>query len=127
MHKIDTICIVDDDPIHVFTTKRALRNSQICHQIITFDDGKSAYDGLLNIDTEALPDLILLDLNMPIWDGWNFLDEFKKLNLGKKIKIFITSSSQDPEDIMRAKYYEQVHSFIFKPFSIEKLKAELTD
>lgn len=129
MHKIDTICIIDDDPIHVFTTKRVLKNCNLCARIITFEDGKVAYDALSEISQvgEDLPDLILLDLNMPVWDGWDFLNEIKKINFCKDIKIFIISSSQSPEDVNKSKHYEQVSSYIFKPFSVEKLKAELAD
>ena len=129
MHKIELICIVDDDSIHVFTTKRILRSNNLCNRIMTFEEGKSAFEGLLSIkdDPNELPDLILLDLNMPVWDGWDFLDEIKKIELCKKIKIFITSSSQDPADINKSKCYEQVNSFIFKPFTVEKLKAKLAD
>jgi CheY-like chemotaxis protein len=129
MNKIDTICIIDDDPIHVFTTKRVLKNCNLCAKIITFEDGKVAYDALSekSLIGEDLPDLILLDLNMPVWDGWDFLDEIKKIKFCKDIKIFITSSSQSPEDLNKSKYYDQVCSYIFKPFSVDKLKAELAD
>lgn len=128
MRKIDIVCIVDDDPIHVFTTKRALQLENICNSVMVFKDGKEAFDRLKAIHTasELLPDVILLDLNMPIWDGWDFLDEFTKIHTHKKIVIYITSSSDNPDDLAKAKTYEAVSSFIVKPLTIDKLKQELS-
>lgn len=128
MKQIDIVCIVDDDPIHVFTTKRALQLENVCKSIMVFKDGKEAFDRLRAIHTSSdlLPDVILLDLNMPIWDGWDFLDEFTKIQTPKQIKIYITSSSESPEDLAKAKTYEAVSSFIVKPLTVEKLKSELS-
>jgi len=120
------ICIVDDDPIHIFTTKRILKMEKVCDKILVYKDGKEAYEGLkgMIVDNLDLPKLILLDLNMPIWDGWDFLDEFTKIERSKEIKILINSSSQNSEDLNRAKSYESVDGFIFKPFTIEQFKHE---
>ncbi len=120
------ICIVDDDPIHIFTTKRILQMEKVCDKILVYKDGKEAYEGLkgMIVDNLDLPKLILLDLNMPIWDGWDFLDEFTKIDRSKEIKILINSSSQNSEDLNRAKSYESVDGFIFKPFTIEQFKHE---
>lgn len=126
MNSIPSICIIDDDPIHIFTTKRVLKMEKICDQILVFKDGKEAYDGLYQMiqDNIELPKLILLDLNMPIWDGWNFLDEFVKMDESKSIKILINSSSQNHEDLSKAKTYEIVDGFIYKPFTVEQFKHE---
>ena len=120
------ICIVDDDPIHIFTTKRILQMEKVCDKILVYKDGKEAYEGLkgMIVNNLDLPKLILLDLNMPIWDGWDFLDEFTKIDRSKEIKILINSSSQNSEDLNRAKSYESVDGFIFKPFTIEQFKHE---
>ncbi|PLB17916.1 MAG: Two-component response regulator [Flavobacteriaceae bacterium FS1-H7996/R] len=71
---------------------------------------------------EALPDVILLDLNMPVMDGWEFLEEFISLKpkLEKKIPIYIVSSSNDPADIMKAKSISEVTDFIIKPVTEAK-------
>lgn len=126
MNSICCICIIDDDPIHIFTTKRVLQMEKICDKILVFKDGKEAYEGLKQMITDniELPKLILLDLNMPIWDGWDFLDEFTKIEKSKEIKILINSSSQSLEDLNRAKSYEVVDGFIYKPFTIEQFKHE---
>jgi CheY-like chemotaxis protein len=70
----------------------------------------------------SLPDVILLDLNMPILDGWQFLDEFVKLPIKKEIAIFIVTSSIDPSDIEMVKKYDIVKSYIMKPITAQKLE-----
>ena len=90
-------------------------------------NGKFAIDQLVEIqkkDPANLPDYILLDINMPIMNGWEFLDEYTRLNLDPlgKSKIFIISSSVFSNDINRARSYPLVKSFISKPLSVEKIK-----
>jgi len=127
MKKIDIVCIIDDDPVHIFVTKKVLELGEMCESIMVFKNGQEAYDKLraICINGEILPDVILLDLNMPIWDGWDFLDAFTQIPIEKKIIIYIVTSSNDPSDIRKAKSYEQVSNFIVKPITIEKLKIEL--
>ncbi|HEY1046628.1 MAG TPA: response regulator [Bacteroidia bacterium] len=127
MKKIDIACIIDDDPIYVYGAKRALELGEICHSILIYHDGKEAFDKLSQIikSNQKLPDLILLDINMPVWDGWQFLDEFVKIPIKQKITIFMVSSSIDPSDTERAKTYEAVSDFIIKPITIDKLRNML--
>ena len=78
---------------------------------------------LLNYEKgDVLPDLILLDLNMPIWDGWFFLTEIEKTVFVKKIDIMIVSSSINTEDITRISENKLVKGFISKPLSIDVMK-----
>ncbi len=127
MKKIDIICIIDDDPIHVFFTQESLKEAEIGASIVVYENGKDAFDNLKLLITKEkdIPDLILLDINMPIWDGWDFLDEFTKIPVDKKITIYVVSSSSNPQDMQKAKTYEQVSNFIVKPISMETLKKEL--
>ncbi len=90
-------------------------------------NGKFAIDQLVEIqrkDPEKLPDYILLDINMPIMNGWEFLDEYKRLNIDPagKCKIFIISSSVFSNDINKARSYPLVKDFISKPLNVEKIK-----
>ncbi len=94
---------------------------------LVYKNGKDAFDNLLpNLKLNTnLPDVILLDLNMPIMDGWQFLDEFLKVPDSEKIPIYIVSSSVDSRDIERAKTYKMVGQYIIKPFSISKVEELL--
>ena len=125
MTTLKQLTLVDDDEVFVFLTTRMLEKYQLVDLIKIFDNG---YDALVFIkenlgNIEALPDIILLDLSMPIMDGWQFLDEFVKINpkIGKKITVFICSSSISPDDVARAKAINAVSDFIIKPMTKEKL------
>lgn len=124
MKKIDITCIIDDDPIFIFGTKRIMQSVNFCKEYMVFSNGKEAYDNLKKIilNDEKQPDIILLDLNMPIWDGWEFLDEFIKIPNEKKIHIYIITSSIDPADIERAKAYDFISNYIVKPITMDELK-----
>ena len=128
MKKVDLACIIDDDPIYIFGIKRVLEIGKICNETLVFNNGKDAFDKLseLHHTGAELPDLILLDLNMPVWDGWYFLDEFSRIPLEKKVMIYIVSSSIDPADIKRAKFYDEVDTFVIKPVTLDKLRTLLT-
>jgi CheY-like chemotaxis protein len=93
-----------------------------------FENGFEAIEGIKNKlkQGENPPDLILLDINMPILDGWQFLDEFKLIKklLNKEIIIYIVSSSDNHVDITKAKdYKEEVKNYYLKPMSPEDIKA----
>ena len=123
--KIDTICIIDDDPIFVYGTKVLLNHKKdFSNDILVFENGKEALDNLSSLlrAGKELPDFIFLDLNMPIMNGWQFLDAFIKLPITHRPLIFIISSSIDQEDRDRALRYEMVKEFIFKPLSENQLK-----
>ena len=85
---IDLACLIEDDPIHVFLTEKFLGASGKVKELIRYANGEEAYFALKEKFEKKtpLPELILLDLNMPIWDGWQFLEEFTKLAIEKKIK-----------------------------------------
>jgi len=129
MKRIDIACVIDDDPIFVFGIKKVMQLINFCEGIMVFKNGQDALNNLRAIISakEKLPDVILLDLNMPILDGWQFLDEFVKIPCEKEILIYVVSSSVDPEDVLRAKSYEGVSDYIVKPISVAKLKEVLYD
>ena len=124
MKTINTICIIDDDPIFRFGTRKMMENVQLSLDFLIYKNGKEAFDELLpklRQDTN-LPDVILLDLNMPIMDGWQFLDELVKIPNAERIPIYIVSSSVDSRDIDKAKTYKIVNNYIIKPFSVSKIQ-----
>lgn len=125
MTTLKTLTIVDDDDIFVFLTTKIIEQTNLVDLIKVFGNGLDAINFLKenknNVD--ALPDIILLDLSMPIMNGWQFLEEYNKLNptIGKKITIYICSSSISPDDITRAKTISEVSDFIIKPITKDKL------
>lgn len=123
MKKIDLACLIEDDPIHAFLSKKYLDMTGMIDNLLILSNGQEAYEKLkaLLYSGEQLPELILLDLNMPVWDGWQFLDEFLKLPVQSSITIYILSSSINQADKDRAKEYSRVSDFIVKPITLETL------
>ncbi len=124
MRKIERVFIIDDDPIFVFGIQRFLKHAQLGDDFTHFENGEKALiacQDLLRND-EKLPDLIMVDLNMPVMDGWQFLDAFSSLDIKTSPLVFIVSSSIDPIDLRKAKNYPLVREFVVKPLTALKLK-----
>ena len=125
MNKIHNVTIVDDDKLFAFKTKKAIESTNLVEQIRIFGNGLEFITFLMDSinNHEPLSDIILLDLNMPIMDGWQFLEEFIVLppRLNKKILVYVVSSSIAEQDIERAKALSSVSDFIVKPVSKDKI------
>ncbi|UEG53534.1 response regulator [Mucilaginibacter daejeonensis] len=122
-----SILLVDDDEINNFISIKLIKKALVYTEINACLDGSYAIDQLLEIqakDPDLLPDYILLDINMPIMNGWEFLDEYKRLGIDPngRSKIYIISSSVFSNDISKAKSYDLVQDFISKPLNVEKIK-----
>ncbi|NAY92518.1 response regulator [Muricauda sp. JGD-17] len=103
MKKINSLFIVDDDPITVFGIKKMLKLVVACEDIQVFENGQTALENIKKRKEfgQSIPDIIFLDINMPIMDGWDFLKEFATLDFSEKIIINIITSSIDPSDYQR--------------------------
>jgi CheY-like chemotaxis protein len=121
MKSIKNLFLVDDDEIFTFLTKRTIEETQLVDQIKIFSNGQDALEFLEKAagNKELLPEVILLDINMPILDGWGFLEEFILLqpSIGKRITIYVVSTSISPFDLERAKNVSGVSDFIIKPIT----------
>ncbi|MFS2187311.1 response regulator [Mucilaginibacter sp. Mucisp84] len=126
-NKAISVLLVDDDEINNFISIKLIKKALLNTEIMACLNGKYAIEQLSDIqrkDPNKLPDYILLDINMPIMNGWEFLDEYKRLNLDPlgKSKIYIISSSVFSNDINKARSYPLVRDFISKPLNVEKIK-----
>ena len=115
--------IIDDDKLTVKLISILVSKNKFCEEIQSFDNAQHAIDKLKQnaSNNGVLPDAILLDLNMPVMDGWQFLDEFVLLPIKKEISVFIMTSSIDPVDIDMAKKYKIVKDYVEKPITSKKL------
>ena len=131
MGKLNSSCIIDDDDIFIYGTKKIMKKIDFCDEILVFNNGQEAMDGLkqLAAENKKLPSVIFLDINMPIMDGWEFLEDFIKIpnNNREHVTIYIISSSIDPMDIQKVQMYGLVNNYILKPIRIEDLEKVLND
>ena len=92
---------------------------------IELRNGQVAIDHLAE-NGEHLPDMILLDINMPVMDGWDFLENFSEMAMSKDIPVVMLTSSINPDDIEKAKSHQLVKGFLSKPLNKDKLDEVLT-
>ena len=124
MLSIENVAIIDDDDVYQYTSKRIIRATHKVEKINSFFNGQEAFDFINdNLDNSGnLPDLIFLDLHMPIFDGWHFLEKYKSIKhrINKKIPIYIITSSMNPDDMILARGFSEVKDYLIKPITEEK-------
>ena len=124
MNQQKLIAVADDDTIYVSAFKSLLKTWKITASFIFFKNGKELLDFMLIKEAAELPDILLLDLNMPVMNGWKFLDCFETSakKLTKPMEIYLVSSSILEEDKLFAATHPLVKDLITKPMSKNKLK-----
>jgi CheY-like chemotaxis protein len=131
MNKIKNVCIVDDDELFQFVMRQHLERLELVEHIHKFSDGEQALNYIkANIQQpENLPELILLDVNMPYMDGWQFMREYVKLDFpdGIHIRIYILSSSTHESDLQKAKEFPVLAGYLVKPIGKQLIQEILKD
>jgi len=119
-------CLIDDDEIYLFSVKKVIEVNNLSERVLEFRNGQEAIDFFMNCtdNDQELPDVILLDINMPVMNGWEFIEEFKKIRprLSKDITLYVVSSSVDKSDVEKAKSFSTVHDYLVKPMTASQLQ-----
>lgn len=127
---LETILCIDDDPITLMLCKMVITKASFSKEIATAKNGEEAlkyFNTLKQTDPNSVlkkPQMIFLDLNMPVMGGWEFLDSFVTADYSdfNETKVIILSSTIDPEDLEKSKKYPMVMDFLSKPISKEMLE-----
>lgn len=128
---LDLVLCVDDDPITLMLCKMVITKTSFSKEITTASNGEEAIGYFDNLKADFKtnksihkPQLIFLDLNMPVMNGWEFLESFSTSNYSdfNSIKVIILSSTIDPEDLEKSRKYPMVIDFLSKPITKEMLE-----
>jgi CheY-like chemotaxis protein len=115
------IWVIDDDTIYQIIVTKIIQKTNLFSVTSSFYDGKDGIEALIHAieNKESLPDIILLDINMPVMDGWEFMEEMEKLKplLNEHISVYISSSSIAIEDKNKSKTYASILGYLSKPIT----------
>ncbi len=127
--KHNLVVVIDDDDINNFLCEKVIKSSGVSERMRSYLNGRVAMDDIEKAisenRTEDIPSVIFLDINMPVMNGWEFLDALEPLvkKHGLATKVAILSSSVFQKDKERADKYEVVVDYISKPLSIATVKG----
>ena len=117
------LLVIDDDDINIFIIKKIVEKTGFDIEMVARNNGQQAIDYLNETvaQNKPLPRLVLIDINMPVMNGWEFIEAYETLGIDQKVDMYILSSSVYENDIEKTKSYKAVKGFISKPLSMERL------
>lgn len=117
--------LIDDDHIGNYLTKSLLRLEGFSNSICTFESAEKALNALRQPELQEMPEVIFLDLNMPVMNGWQFLDALAPFadQLRNRCHIYVLTSSLALADMERAQTYDLVTGLIHKPIDSGEIRA----
>lgn len=125
--KINLIMLIDDDNLQNLINQKIISRLECARktQVFQYADEALAYFEKHIQNPEAQPELIMLDINMPQKNGWEFLQDFRQIarDLAKPPIIFMLTSSLHPDDLAKAKSFQEIKEFVNKPLVQEDFKA----
>lgn len=130
MKKLNCILLVDDDEGTNFLHKMVLQDADVAENILTALNGEQALEIINNVGNKyPQPELIFLDINMPKMNGWEFLQEYQKLDVSKKNELIIVmlTVSLNPDDEKKASIIPEISGFRNKPLTLEMIERILKE
>jgi CheY-like chemotaxis protein len=122
--KLNCIFLIDDDELTNLINKMIIKKVDCAEKTISVQSGRAALDYLNSKEDNELPDLILLDINMPAMNGWEFIEKYRKIQkpqLKQAIVIILTTSSDPKEEVM-AKSIPEINGFKNKPLTHQMIE-----
>jgi CheY-like chemotaxis protein len=115
---VKKVLLIDDDKVSNFLSSLIIKKTLIAEVVKECLDGQEGLDYLKSLsDSSEIPDILFLDLNMPVLDGWQFLNEFSSLDKRVQMPIYILTSSNYEGDLIKSKEFDAVKGYIVKPLS----------
>ena len=129
MKKIKEIWVIEDDPITSLLIRKLIERAQFAQTTVAFHNGKLPIQQMRKRREDGLdfPDLIMLDINMPVMDGWEFLDHYIAEFSEIKLPIIIMTSSIDTNDVKKSKAYECIKGYYYKPVTMDNFNQIISE
>jgi CheY-like chemotaxis protein len=124
-NRVNTVFLIDDDEATNYFNLIMIESSRVAGEIFVYNNGMAALEALRDLmkHGKALPELIFLDINMPVMTGWMFLEELKGIGqkVTSKVKVVMLSASDNPNDVDKSGQYGFVKAYLSKPLTVDKI------
>ncbi len=125
------ILVVDDDFVYKLVTRKMIERTGNLAEVVCADNGLEAIkivETSIELNAQRIPDIILCDIDMPVMNGWGFIEAFEQIP-GEHIKnteVYMVSSSIDEWDKLKIKSYPSIKDFLTKPLTVELIQSIMT-